>query len=83
MRNFSKQTLAFSVAFALIAQPAFGYTELQGMETDAGLSVLQTLCIFVGGPVGIFALVWFLWSIPAWRRANKPKSGSEWNPTGQ
>ena len=62
-----------ALALALTPAPAFA---------DDGLSVFQTVGLFVFAPAGIVGLIWLLWSIPAWRRsASAPVTGEAWNPT--
>ena len=61
-----------ALALALTPAPAFA---------DDGLSVAQTVGLFVLAPAGIVGLIWLLWSIPAWRRsASAPVTGDAWNP---
>ena len=62
-------------ALALVLTPAPAYA-------DDGLSVFQTVGLFVLAPAGIVGLIWLLWSIPAWRRSTSaPATGESWNPT--
>ena len=60
--------------------PAFAYMTDAGEEAGAGLSALETIIWFVGIPVTTWAIVWFLWSIPKWRRNGAPQTGENWNP---
>lgn len=49
--------------------------------SGAGLSVLETVGLFVLLPVSIYGLIWLLWAIPKWRRdALAPATGENWNP---
>lgn len=67
------RTIASAVA-ALTLTPA-------PAMADDGMSVLETVGLFVLLPVTIYGVIWLLWSIPAWRRdAAAPRTGEAWNP---
>lgn len=68
---------------ALTAAPAFAYANDAGDEPGAGMSVLETVGIFVVLPLAIIAGLWLVWQIPAWRAANRPTTGEAWNPAPQ
>ena len=51
-----------------------------GEEAGAGMSALETILWFVVTPATVWIIIWFLWSIPKWRRDNEPKTGDNWNP---
>jgi len=72
------RTLALIVisSATLAPMPAFAADGGQ-----AGLSVLETVGIFVLAPLSIYGVIWVLWSIPKWRReASAPTTGEDWNP---
>ena len=71
---FSVLTLAASVSPAIANMPD------AGEEPGAGLSALQTITWFVAAPLTVWAIVWFLWSIPKWRKNGAPQTGENWNP---
>ena len=52
-----------------------------GDEPGAGLSVVETVGIFVGLPVASVFAIWLLWAIPGWRAKQRPATGEQWNPT--
>lgn len=59
---------------------ALALTPLPVMASD-GMSVAQTVGVFVLIPFGIWGSVWLLWMLPKWRRdANGISSGPAWNP---
>ena len=63
-----------------IAAAALALTPAPAMAAD-GMTVLETVGIFVLLPVAIYGAIWLLWSIPAWRRdASAPRTGDAWNP---
>ena len=75
-----KNLRAFSVT-ALSALTLAPMPALAADGTDGGLSVLETVGIFVLVPVSIYGVIWLLWSIPKWRRdASAPATGENWNP---
>ena len=64
--------LTGALALALTPLPA---------AADDGMSVLQTVGVFVLVPFGIWGVIWFLWMLPKWRRdASGLTSGQAWNP---
>ena len=65
---------------ALLASPAAAYTRDAGDEPGPGMTVLETVGIFVLLPLGIWGVIWLLWSIPKWHREAGPATGQEWNP---
>lgn len=68
------------VAIATSPVSAMAYQRDAGDEPGAGMSVLETVGIFVLLPLGIWGVVWLLWSIPKWRREAGPATGEQWNP---
>lgn len=76
----SLRALAIASSLALIPTPAFATEGIAG-GAGAGLSVLETVGIFVLLPVSLYGVIWLLWSIPKWRRdASAPATGENWNP---
>jgi hypothetical protein len=76
MKSLQSLAIAVTTALALAPLPA---QAADGAET--GLSTLETVGIFVLGPVSIYGVIWLLWSIPKWRReASAPATGETWNP---
>jgi hypothetical protein len=72
--------LAFVGVLALTPTPALATEGIAGGAGD-GLSVLETVGIFVLLPASLYGLIWLLWSIPKWRReASAPATGEKWNP---
>jgi hypothetical protein len=74
-------SLAVAATFVMAqAAPALAYSMDAGEEAGPGMSVLETLAWFVFAPATIWAIVWFLWSLPKWRRASNPTTGDKWDP---
>ncbi len=65
---------------ALTGALALALTPLPASAADDGMSVLQTVGIFVLVPFAIWAVIWFLWMIPKWRRDPGLSTGQAWNP---
>ena len=62
-----------------LASPAFAATHPDdGDQTGAGLSVLQTVLIFVGIPAGLFVLIALLVSAPSIARGPRYRPGLGW-----
>jgi len=38
----------------------------------------QTLLVYVGIPVAIYALIWFLWALPGWMHKGAYRPGEPW-----
>lgn len=68
------------VALATSPLPASAYQSDAGDEPGAGMSVLETVGVFVLLPLGIWGVIWLLWSIPKWRRESGPATGEAWDP---
>lgn len=67
-------------AVALAPTPAFAAESgVNAPGAGAGLSVLETVGLFVLAPLSIYGVIWLLWSIPKWRR-DAPSTGENWNP---
>lgn len=76
MKNLRALTATAISALALAPMPA-----MAADSTDDGLSVLETVGLFVLLPVSLYGVIWLLWSIPKWRRdASAPATGENWNP---
>lgn len=74
---------ALVVAIAVMSSPipAVAYARDAGDEPGAGMSVLETVGFFVLLPLGIWGVIWLLWSIPKWRRDAGPVAGDAWDPS--
>lgn len=68
------------VALASSPLPALAYARDAGDDPGPGMSVLETVGIFVLLPMGIWGVIWLLWSIPKWSREAGPATGEQWNP---
>ena len=82
-RNVKQITKFFYSVTALLTasvSPAMANMTDAGEEAGAGMSALETILWFVVTPATVWIIVWFLWSIPKWRRNNEPKTGDNWNP---
>ena len=66
--------LAASTAFA-------AYHHYDGEDSGPGLTVLQTLGLYVGIPLALFALISFLVLLPGWVRGDRNRREVGW--TGQ
>ncbi len=84
MRSFIRRsavTLSLGVSASLaLASSVMAYSNDAGEEAGPGMSVMETVMWFVVAPALISAVIWFLWSIPAWRRSSAPATGDNWNP---
>lgn len=72
-----------SVTGAMVTMLALQASPAMAAEADpagAGMSVIETLAVFVGVPLAIWGLIWLLWSLPKWRSADRPATGEHWNP---
>ena len=70
-------SLASSV---LLASSVMAYSTDAGEEAGPGMTVMETVAWFVIAPAAISGVIWFLWSIPKWRRSSAPATGDNWNP---
>ncbi len=72
----------YQLGIAVTASLAFAPMPAHAAEgTAPGLSMLETVGIFVLAPLSIYGVIWLLWSIPKWRRdGTAPKTGEHWNP---
>lgn len=72
-----------SITCAVADLSVLSITPAMAAESDpagAGMSVIETLAVFVGLPLAIWGAIWLLWSIPKWRSADHPATGEHWNP---
>ena len=67
-------------ASVALASSAMAYSTDAGEEAGPGMSVMETVTWFVIAPAVISGVIWFLWSIPKWRRSAAPATGDNWNP---
>lgn len=67
-------------ALLAVPSPAMAYMRDAGDEPGSGMSVLETVGVFVLLPLAIWGVIWLLWSIPKWRRDAGPATGEQWNP---
>ncbi len=80
VKNTVKFLTAAITFIAVSITPAFANIPDAGEETGEGLTALETIMWFVVAPAAIWIIIWFLWSIPKWRRSNTPQTGENWNP---
>src|SRR4051795_10381756 len=67
------------MATQALASPAFAATHPDdGSESGPGLSVLQTILIFVGIPAGLFVLIALLVTAPSIARGPRYRPGLGW-----
>ncbi|MEN9692459.1 MAG: hypothetical protein RLZZ330_103 [Actinomycetota bacterium] len=80
MKYVSKFFYFLLVSLFTSVSPAFANMADAGEETGAGLSALETIIWFFVTPATVWVVVWFLWSIPKWRKNGAPQTGDNWNP---
>lgn len=80
VKNVTKFLTALSAFLLVSVVPAFANIPDAGEETGEGLTALETILWFVVAPTAVWVIIWFLWSIPKWRRSNMPQTGENWNP---
>jgi len=80
VKLLTKYFYALTTILFLAVTPANANMVDAGEEPGAALSAIDTILWFVVTPTAVWAIVWFLWSIPKWRRTNEPKTGENWNP---
>jgi heme/copper-type cytochrome/quinol oxidase subunit 2 len=80
VKNVAKFLTAVSTFLLVSVVPAFANIPDAGEETGEGLSALETILWFVVTPTVVWVIIWFLWSIPKWRKSNMPQTGENWNP---
>ncbi len=80
VKNVAKFLTALSTFLLVSVVPAFANIPDAGEETGEGLSALETILWFVVTPTVVWVIIWFLWSIPKWRKSNMPQTGENWNP---
>jgi hypothetical protein len=69
---------ALTSAPLLAAGSAFA-SDFQGEDAGPRLSVLQTIGIFVGIPVGLFLVITFLVMLPGWIRGDRNRAEIGWD----
>lgn len=80
MKKFRGLLVTTAVAVISAPLPVLAYTRDSGDEPGAGMSVLETVGFFVVLPLGIWGVIWLLWSVPKWLRESRPVSPENWNP---
>jgi uncharacterized membrane protein YgcG len=73
--------VALTSAPLLAAGSAFA-SDLQSDDTGPRLSVLQTIGIFVGIPVGLFLVITFLVLLPGWVKGDRNRTEIGWDRKG-
>lgn len=71
---------ALTVAVLSSPVPALAYARDPGDDPGAGMSVLQTVAVFVVLPLAIWGVIWMLWSIPKWMQGSRPATAETWDP---
>lgn len=82
-RHLRSATVAATSAVVLVAtflagSPAYAANVDDGQDTGPGLSVLQTVLIFVGIPAALFVLIALLVSAPSMARGPRYRPGLGW-----
>lgn len=80
MKQLTKFLYFLFVLLAASATPAIANMTDAGEEAGSGLSTLETIIWFAVIPATTWVVVWFLWSIPKWRKNGAPQTGDNWNP---
>lgn len=76
MTTMRARAIAAATLLALVPMPAYAAD-----GSDTGLSVLETVGLFVMVPLSIYGVIWLLVSIPYWKReASAPTTGEHWTP---
>jgi uncharacterized membrane protein YgcG len=70
--------VALTSAPLLAAGSAFA-TDFQGEDAGPRISVLQTIGIFVGIPVGLFLVITFLVMLPGWVKGDSNRTEIGWD----
>lgn len=81
-RHLRSATVAATTAAVLLVtffagSPAYAYYD-DGQESGPGLTVLQTVLIFVGIPLALFVLIALLVSAPSMARGPRYRPGLGW-----
>lgn len=72
-------TLAALTSVPVLAASSAFATSFQGEDAGPRLSVLQTIGIFVGIPVGLYLLITFLVMLPGWVKGDRNRSEIGWD----
>jgi uncharacterized membrane protein YgcG len=72
-------TLAAMTSVPLLAASSAFAANFQGEDAGPRLSVLQTVGIFVGIPIGLFVLITVLVLLPGWIRGDRNRSEIGWD----
>jgi hypothetical protein len=72
-------TLAALTSAPLLAASSAFASNFQGEDAGPRLSVLQTVGIFVGIPVGLFVLITVLVLLPGWIRGDRNRNEIGWD----
>ena len=80
IRRTASVLAAVLATSVVLASSAFAYSSDAGEEAGPGMTVAETVAWFVVAPALISGIIWFLWSIPKWRRSAAPATGDNWNP---
>lgn len=72
-------TVAALTAVPLLAAGAAFADDFQGEDAGPRLSVLATIGIFVGIPVGLFLLITFLVMLPGWIKGDSNRTEIGWD----
>ena len=72
-------TVAALTAVPLLAAGSAFAADFQGEDAGPRLSVLATVGIFVGIPIGLFLLITFLVMLPGWVKGDRNRSEMGWD----
>jgi hypothetical protein len=72
-------TLAALTSVPLLAASSAFAAGFQGEDAGSRLSVLQTIGIFVGIPVGLFVLITVLVLLPGWVKGDRNRNEIGWD----
>lgn len=72
-------TVAALTSAPLLAAGSAFASDFQGEDAGPRLSVLQTVGIFVGIPVGLFVLITVLVLLPGWIRGDRNRAEVGWD----
>ena len=72
-------TVAALTAVPLLAASSAFAENFQGEDAGPRLSVLATIGIFVGIPVGLFLLITFLVMLPGWVKGDSDRAEIGWD----
>ncbi len=81
LKTFLRAAVIATSSVVTTAVAASAYTVDAGEEAGPGMTFIETVLWFVVAPAATWLVIWFLWSIPAWRKNARPATGSAWDPT--